>query len=238
MLMADSPDDLLRQFSSDSWFGSIDVETRRAMVSHSRSKVLQPGEFVYRQGDRPDGIYGIVSGALKISTLRDDGKEAVLTVLEPGDWFGEVSCIDGKPRPHDTVAVVPSKLMHLRLHHVNKLMEGDRFLRAMAALQSMRLRGAFALLEDAMLKSTRARIARRLRRLARDDAAEESTQRRTIAITQDRLATVLGITRQTLALELKAMVSEGAISLGYGRIAIASLDKLRALEHDPRNTRD
>ncbi|MET0348586.1 MAG: helix-turn-helix domain-containing protein [Rhizobacter sp.] len=49
-------------------------------------------------------------------------------------------------------------------------------------------------------------------------------------MTQDALAMMLGITRQTLALELKAMVTAGAITLGYGRIRIESFERLKALE--------
>jgi CRP-like cAMP-binding protein len=233
MPLTGSIDDLLRQMSSDSWFGGLDFHERRILLSNSEPMNLLAGEYVYRQGDRPDGFYGLVGGVLKVSTLREDGKEAILAVLEAGNWFGESTILDGMPRAHDVIALVPVKVLHIQQQRCDELMQRCTFARALALLQSAHLRGVYAMLEDATLRSTRARVARRLRRLARGDATPGSTERHTIPITQENLAMMLGISRQTLAIELKALAAHGAISIGYGRVQIDSLDKLRELELDP-----
>ena len=62
---------------------------------------LRPGEMLFRQGDAPGGFYGLLGGLLKISSLREDGREAILVVLEAGNWIGEISLMDGEPRTHD-----------------------------------------------------------------------------------------------------------------------------------------
>ena len=230
MVFASTTDDLLRQMSADPWFGRLDVHERRIMLSDSDAVSLQVGGYVFRQGDEPNGFYGLVNGVLKASTLREDGKEAILAVIEPGAWFGEASVIDGMPRTHDVMALAPSNVLRMHQHHFDELMQRSTFARALAQLQSARMRAVYAMIEDATLRSTRARIARRLHRLAQGDATPGSAERHEVVVTQDNLAMMLGITRQTLALELKAMVSHGAISVGYGRIEIASLEKLRELE--------
>ena len=65
--------------------------------------------MLFRQGDAvPAGqgaFYGVVGGAIKASSLRPDGKEAILAVLEAGNWFGEISLIDRQPRTHDATAM-------------------------------------------------------------------------------------------------------------------------------------
>ncbi len=223
---------LLTQMSTNPWFHTLEPDDRRALLSGSESLSLRTGEFVFRQGDGPGGIYGLASGILKVSTLREDGKEAILAVLEAGDWFGEASAIDGLPRTHDVAAVCPAELLLVKPPTFDELMRRSSFARAIAVLQAMHIRAAYTRLEDAALRSTRAQIARRLQRLARGDVTMQPTERHAVTITQDTLAMMLGITRQTLALELKAIAGQGAVALRYGRIEIESMEKLKAIARE------
>src|SRR5436190_2071937 len=91
------------------WFASLPLRVRREMLSASEVVRLRSGEMLFRQGDAVDAgrgaFYGLVQGHLKISTLREDGKEAIFVVLEAGNWFGEISLIDGRARTHDATAL-------------------------------------------------------------------------------------------------------------------------------------
>ncbi len=231
--MGERADSLLAQMSVDSWFGQLDLEMRRALLNAARPLSLEPGEFAFRQGDPGDGMLGVVSGILKASTLRKDGKEAILAMVEPGNWFGETSCVDHEPRRHDVAAMTPCALLHIAKDELDRLVQQPGMAMALLRLESIHLRAAFALIEDATLRSTRARVARRLRRLAGGDASPRSTQRQAVSVTQEHLAMMLGITRQTLALELKALVTGGAIAVHYGRIEIQSAECLRQFEDEP-----
>ncbi len=66
--------------------------------------------------------------------------------------------------------------------------------------------------------------------LAYGDVTMAAQIRREITVSQDTLAMMLGITRQTLALELKAMAAKGAVNLRYGRIEILSKEMLLAFQ--------
>jgi CRP-like cAMP-binding protein len=72
------------------------------------------------------------------------------------------------------------------------------------------------------------RVARRLLLLARGDASLRAKARPVVPVSQDALAMMLGVTRQTLSKELMLLVAGGAITLGYRRIAIASVARLEA----------
>ena len=72
------------------------------------------------------------------------------------------------------------------------------------------------------MRPTRARVARGLLLLARGDATLSPQARPVVPVSQEALAMMLGITRQTLSKELKALVQARAVALGYGRIEIAS----------------
>jgi CRP/FNR family transcriptional regulator, cyclic AMP receptor protein len=231
-VLVSDENELLTRMSANSWFNTLETQDQRTLISGSEALRLRTGEFVFRHGDGPGGIYGLVNGSLKVSTLREDGREAILAVLEAGNWFGEASAIDGLPRSHDVAAVGPAELLRVEPRVFDELMLRASFARAIAMLQAMHIRAAYASLEDARLRPTRAQIARRLVRLARGDVSLEPTERHTITVTHDTLAMMVGVTRQTLALELKAMANEGAVALGYGRIDIVSMDKLTAIARE------
>ena len=109
-----------------------------------------------------------------------------------------------------------------------RLMRSTTFARAMSVLLSSRVRLLYGLVEDAMLRSISTRVARRLLALARGDATLARDARSVVPVSQEALAMMLGVTRQTLSRELKALARDGVIAPGYGRIEIVSLAALKA----------
>lgn len=216
----------LRVMSCNPWFGALPLGERKAMLAASAVVHLRPGEMLFRKGDTGGGFFAVLSGALKVSTLGEDGREGILSVLEAGIWFGETSHFDGMPRPHDVTAMEASEVLFIAPPDLTRLMRRNAFAGGMAGLMSVRTRALYGLVEDAMLRSTRTRIARRLLSLARGDATMAAHARAGVAVSQESLAMMLGITRQTLSKELKALARAGVLTLGYGRIEIVSLEKL------------
>jgi CRP/FNR family cyclic AMP-dependent transcriptional regulator len=90
-----------------------------------------------------------------------------------------------------------------------------------------RVRSLYGMVEDATLRSTRARVARRLLLLARGDATQARDPRPVVPVSQEALAMMLGLSRQTLSKELQGLAQAGAVVLGYGRILIESIERLR-----------
>jgi CRP-like cAMP-binding protein len=107
-----------------------------------------------------------------------------------------------------------------------RLMRRHAFAHAMAVLMSVRIRALYGLVEDSMLRTTSTRVARRLLALTYGDATMAPDARASVAVSQEALAMMLGITRQTLSKELKIMARAGVLNLGYGRIEIVSLADL------------
>jgi CRP/FNR family transcriptional regulator, cyclic AMP receptor protein len=210
--------------SANPWFGALPLRERRAMLGAAELLRLRPGEMLFRQGDRvPPGkgaFYGLVTGSFKISSLREDGKEAILVVLEAGNWFGEISLIDLQPRTHDATAVGEAEVLALPRAAFDELMKRHPFSQSICRMLASRTRSLYGMVEDATLRSTRARVARRLLLLARGDATQAADMRAVVPVSQEALAMMLGITRQTLSKELKLLAAHGAITLGYGRIDI------------------
>jgi CRP/FNR family cyclic AMP-dependent transcriptional regulator len=215
------------------WFASMPRAQREALLGAADLVHFRRGAMLFRQGDpvraAGSGFYGLAAGTIKISTLRHDGREAILAVLEPGNWFGEISLIDGSPRTHDATALSALDLLVVSPETFAQQMQGRAFSHAVAALLAARVRGLYGLMEDATLRDLRARVARRLLVLARGDATQSAQLRRRVSLPQEALAMMLGVTRQTLSKELNALAQERVIELGYGRIDLLSLDALQRL---------
>ncbi len=215
------------------WFTSMPRAQREALLGAGELIHVRRGAMVFRQGDpihaAGGGFYGLLAGTIKISSLRQDGREAILAVLEPGNWFGEITLIDGSPRTHDATALEALDLLVVPPAAFAQQMRDVVFANAMAAMLAARVRMLYGLTEDATLRSLRARVAHRLLVLARGDATQSVLLRRTLMLPQEALAMMLGVTRQTLSKELNALAGEGVLALGYGRIELRSLDALQAL---------
>eukprot|EP01035_Chromulina_nebulosa_P039944 gene39944-54016_t len=80
-----------------------EVQQRLLDVAHRRT--LARGESLFHKGSQPDALFGVVSGSLRVSVVAPGGREAVIAMLEPGHWFGEVSLLVGRERVYDTCAV-------------------------------------------------------------------------------------------------------------------------------------
>lgn len=230
------PPELLQRMSVNPWFAALPLADRRGLLAACERLRLAPGEMLFRQGDPVPGpqaaFFGVVSGAVKASSLREDGKEAILVVLEAGNWFGEISLIDHQPRTHDATAVGETELLALPRAAFDRLMKRPAFALAVCRMLAARVRSLYGMVEDATLRSTRARVARRLLLLARGDATQAREPRPVVPVSQEALAMMLGVSRQTLSKELQAMAQAGAVTLGYGRIAIASAALLEQLGVD------
>ena len=224
---ADAP--VAPHIADNPWFASLSALDQQALLSHAELLRLQPGEMLFRQGGVPGGFYGLLNGTLKISSLREDGREAILVMLEPGNWMGEISLIDGKPRTHDATALSAADVLVVAQPAFTALMGRASFAQAITRLLAGRVRSLYSVVEDSTLRSTRTRVARRLLLLARGDATRAADARPSVPVSQEALAMMLGITRQTLSKELKALQALGAVSMRYRRIEIVSAAQLDTL---------
>lgn len=221
-----SKNEMIQMMSHNPWFGGLPLRERKAMVAVAEMVHVHAGEMLYRKGDAKGGFMGVLSGAFKVSSVGEDGREGILSVVEQGNWFGEASLLDGLARPHDATAMLDSEVLVISPPAFARLMRRNAFARAMAGLLCSRVRALYGLVEDSMLRSTRTRVARRLLALTRGDATMSPHARASVMVSQEALAMMLGITRQTMSRELKDLVRAGVVKLSYCRIDIVSMAAL------------
>ena len=220
------PRHYLGQLSQGHWFAALPQALRHTLLDMAQVQRLDAGQRLFRRGDKPSGLYAVVEGAMRVGAVSETGKEALLTLIEPPYWFGEISLFDGLPRTHDAFADSASTLLLLPQAGLLALLEREpQHWRDFALLMSHKLRLAFIALEDMSLLPAAPRLARRLLLIAENYG--ESEPRRVLQLAQEQLALMLGLSRQTTNQILKDLEARGALRLTYGEIEITDLGTLR-----------
>ncbi|KQZ40049.1 Crp/Fnr family transcriptional regulator [Duganella sp. Root1480D1] len=219
-------------FFNNPWFARLPAAQASALLAAARTVRLAQGELLYLQGERTtgaqDGLWGVASGAVRLSVMHADGNEVIVTMAEAGNWFGETALLADLPRSATATAHEDTELLAVSAERFASLMQDVVFANAMARLEAERLHAAFSLVADMAMHSTRARVARRLLMMAHGDLTQAASARNTITASQDQIAMMLGVGRTTLNKELQALASCGAITLRYGQIELRDIEALRA----------
>ena len=189
----------------------------RGVVKYSRAAVI------FSQGDPATAVLYLQQGSVKLSVLSKGGKEAVIAVLGPGDFFGE-GCLAGQPRrmatasalTATTVLVVEKSQMVKLLHKEPTL--ADRFLAHMLA-RNIRIEED---LVDQLFNSSEKRLARTLLLLARY-GKEDQTQHELPRLSQETLAEMIGTTRSRVNFFMNKFRELGFIEYNGGLKVNSSL---------------
>lgn len=88
----------LKELRASQLFGQFDRETLEQLLSSTSLRSYRSGELIVREGDAGSSLFLIVAGHVKVFTQAEDGNRVFLAELGPGDFFGEVSLLTGKPR--------------------------------------------------------------------------------------------------------------------------------------------
>lgn len=213
---------------SGRWFQEIPEELGARLLDAAVVRRLSSGQRLFSRGDQPCGLYCVVEGTIRISGVSESGKEALLMLMEPPHWFGEISLMDGQPRTHDAIAEGATRVLQVPQAALKTLLAQEpRYWRDFALLMSNKLRLMFIALEALSLLPAPARLARRLLMIAEGYGNLREGPRRVIDVSQEQLALMLAISRQTTNQILKQLEARGAVRLTYGKIEILSLEKLQ-----------
>jgi CRP/FNR family transcriptional regulator, cyclic AMP receptor protein len=224
-----TPSDLdSSQLDANPWFQTLPDALRARLLASATVQALAAGATLFRRGDPPCGLYAVLSGALSIGAVDPDGREALLTVLEPTTWFGEISLFDGQPCTHDAIAVENTRLLHFTQAALQQLLDEEpRYWRHFGLLMAQKLRLSFMTVEAISLMPAAQRLAARLLMIA-EGYGGISTGHTRIRLSQERLAALASLTRQTTNQLLKELAARGVVRVQVGEIEILDLDALRA----------
>lgn len=213
-----------------SWFQALPGSLQQQLLLMGNLRSLAGGQRVFSRGDASDGVYCVVEGAIRITSISEGGREALLAIIEQPHWFGEIALFDGATRTHDAWSEGPTVLLHLPRQPLEKLLDDQpAYWREFGLLLTQKMREVFLAVEEIALLPAPMRLARRLVTMAEGYGEWKDRSKRVIQIPQEQLALMLSLSRQTVNQILKQLESQGAIRLTRGGIEILDIDKLRTL---------
>jgi CRP/FNR family transcriptional regulator, cyclic AMP receptor protein len=211
---------LARLLAANPFFGGLGREALETIAALCTTRTLARGEVLFLKGDPGDALYAIRRGRIRIATGTDEGRHVTLNILGPGDVFGEIALLDGKPRTAEAVAIEPCDIYAVQRRDFLPLLQRDLELAIrVIELLCARLRWVSDRMEDAALLPMEARLARALLMLAEDYGSD-------VQISQQELADLVGASRERVNRQLRAWQHEALIALRRSRIVIMAADSL------------
>jgi CRP-like cAMP-binding protein len=216
-------------------FGAL-LDDELAELVRLGTRVRYPaGRTIFEKGDPGDGLMVVLEGRVKIRALSAEGREIVLNFVEPGQIFGEIALLDGKPRTAGVIALELSELFILRRQAVLGFLENKPTIAIrLIGVLCQKLRRTTQMLEENILLNMAPRVARGLLRLAAEHG------RRTadgllidLKISQSELGAFVGLSRENVNRQLSAWRDGGIVSQRNGRILIHVPKDLEALAGEP-----
>lgn len=207
----------IRILERQGWFSQRTRKTRALLSSIARLRDFSRNEPVYLAGDRPNGVFGLVSGSLHISIPRLDSEDFIVHRAGSSFWIGDLALFAGEERLVSARAAEPAQMVQLPAAALQKLVRENPWLYAdFYALTYENFRTTFAILSILSMASTAKRVATKLL-LEADSRAD---QKGWINISQLELARFLAMSLPTLQRIIRRFEAAGLIKRSYARIQV------------------
>jgi len=207
-------------------FEALAAGDRELLLTELRRRRFKKGEVLFHEGDPGDTLHLIDRGHIAIRTSTPLGDVLTLSVLGPGDVFGEQALVTADSRrTASAVALEPAETRSLTADRFDRLRNEEpainRFLVEVLAAQVRRLSDQ---VREALYVPAEIRTLRRLNGLASSFSRPDQTC--VIPVTQDDLASLAGVSRPTANRVLKRIEADGVIALHRGRLEVLDRDEL------------
>jgi CRP-like cAMP-binding protein len=223
-----------RILASGQWFSGLPAPFQQALFDNARVVSLRADEVLFHRGDESNGLYGVLDGAVCFGAVNPEGRESVVGLAEPPQWFGEVALLDSGPRTHRAWADAGATIAHVPVHAVTAWLSAHpAHWRYIGQLAVHKLRVMFDAIEDAHLHPARERLVRCLVLLAGAYGERDASTQALLRISQERLGTMLALSRQTVNALLQDLERDHLIACVRGGVRILDLAGLMALQARP-----
>jgi len=201
-------------------FGALGAKELSACAAKFREIRFVKGEMLFARGDPGERLYLVREGRIRLAIGADEGRELSFQVVGPGDLFGEIALLDGRPRSAEAIALTPAVALSLERADFQRLRAiHPTISEAIIIFLCERLRDVSDKLEDIALYPLEARLARFLLTALR--SRPETPGRRTpleLNFSQGELAQLLGASRPKINAALAALESSGAVGRTMDRL--------------------
>lgn len=209
-------------------FSDLAPDALDQLCRYAQPTSLKRGATLFAKGDPGHSLYAVISGTVKISVSSPDGRNAILNLIGAGEVFGEMSVLDGRVRSADAIANTNCEILVIDRRDFLPFVHSQPAL-AMKFIELLcgRLRWTSDQVEQIILQDLPGRLASALLGLTEKRKVENAS--RTIAITQQEISEMVGMTRESINKQLRAWAARDWLRLEHGAIVVLNADPLREL---------
>ena len=199
-------------------FQDLDADDLAQLAQRATLKRFPKNSVLVNEGDETDSLYIIHSGKVKIYISDEEGKELVLSIHGPGDYFGEIALLDESPRSASAMSLEECKLYVLSKTQFESFLKQDTAicLRVMRSL-TRRIRELTDNARDLALMDVYGRIAKTLTNLADEQDGKLVINHK---VTHKDLSSMVGSSREMVSRIMKELTRGGYITVEKDRIII------------------
>jgi CRP-like cAMP-binding protein len=209
-------------------FTALDEAAAVSLRASMDSVKIAKGSILFKEGDDGEHLYVIIDGKLKLGTSSGDGRENLLSILGPGEMFGELSLFDPGPRTSTATAVTDAKLLSLSHEKVIPwLKQNPEVSLQLLTRLSQRLRRTNEAVGDLVFSDVPGRVAKALIDLG--DRFGKTTPEGLLVnhdLTQEELAQLVGASRETVNKALADFAGRGWLKLDGRSVLITDVERL------------
>jgi CRP/FNR family cyclic AMP-dependent transcriptional regulator len=201
-----------------SLFSSLDEDAVREFERVAIRKKFQKNTIIFSKGDESDSLYMVYSGRVKAVIHDEEGREIVLSVFGPGEYFGEMAALDGVPRSATIVTKEPTEMMIVHREVFKRFLASnpDMVFNLLGVLLK-RLRRANEKIESLAFSSVHGRVANLLMQFAESRGSKWEIDEK---LTHQEIANMVGSSREMVSKILGELVEKGRISIEKKQITI------------------
>jgi CRP/FNR family cyclic AMP-dependent transcriptional regulator len=199
-------------------FASFPEDQLRMLTAVITRRSLPRSTTVMASGDPTDSLYIVLSGRLKVMMSDAEGKEVILSILGPGEFFGEMGLIDDAPRSASVVSIEPCEVLSIAKRDFKKCL-AENFEMAQAVMRGLvrRLRDADRKIGSLALLDVYGRVARLLLDMSETVDGEKIVTKR---LPKQDIAKMIGASREMVSRVMKDLQMGGYIEVRGSSIVL------------------
>lgn len=206
-------------------FENLSPDELARLESRARVRKFARKGLIYLPADEAEAVLLLASGRVKLCSFTPDGKQAILTFIEPGELFGEMAIIDAGDREEFAEAVEPSLVILIARDEIERLMEEHPSVTlGITRLLGLRRRRIERRLKSLLFRSNRDRLVHLLLELAEQyGSTTDEGVRIQIKLSHQDLAGLIGSTRESVTVALGELQAAGHVKLARRQILLKDL---------------
>jgi CRP/FNR family transcriptional regulator, cyclic AMP receptor protein len=199
-------------------FTTISEEQLRMLTTMVTRRSASRNTTIMSSGDATDSLYIVLSGRLKVMMSDSEGKEVILAILGPGEFFGEMGLIDDEPRSASVVSIEPCELLSIAKRDFKRVISENSEM-AMSVMRGLvrRLREADRKIGSLALLDVYGRVARLLLDMAENVNGEKIVTKR---LPKQDIAKMIGASREMVSRVMKDLQTGGYIEMRGSNIVL------------------